>query len=283
MTTLSEMMNHLRNRFAVAGIEDPMAEARILVGGLLGLGRTDFITRSEVQIDLDDEARILDAAGRRTRGEPPYRILGHRCFRGLDLRLSKGTLEPRPDTEILVQAVLDAIGGRRDDALEILDLGTGTGAIGLALLAELPKARAVGVDLSEDALATAVDNAAAYGLSDRFSPRLSDWFDRVAGTYDVIVSNPPYIRSEVIASLDREVREHDPLLALDGGDDGLDAYRKIAAAAAHFLKADGIVAVETGFDQRQPVEDIFTAKGFSLAAAHRDYGGNDRAQLFRLL
>lgn len=282
MTTLSEMMSHIRDRLVMAGIEDPAAEARILVGGLLGLDRTAFITKGDLDIGASDEARIDDAVGRRVRGEPPYRILGHRSFFGLDLKLSKETLEPRPDTEILVEAVLDALKGREAEPLDILDLGTGTGAICLALLSRLPDARGIGADLSADALSTARENAFVNGLAGRFETRQGDWFGNISGHFDVIVSNPPYIESRVICSLDREVRDHDPHLALDGGADGLDAYRAIAGEAASFLKPNGLVAVETGFDQRQQVDDIFCENGFWQVHARKDYGGNDRVQIFRV-
>lgn len=281
MTTLAEMMAHIRNRFAVASIEDPMAEARILVGGLLGLSRTDFVIRGEQHVDLADEVRIHDAVGRRIGGEPPYRILGAREFYGLELLLSPETLEPRPDTEVLVDLVLELVGERRMEPLDILDLGTGTGAICLALLSELPMARGTGVDVAEGALATAQENARRNGLSDRFATLRSDWFEGVSGAYDLIVSNPPYIRSDVVSTLDREVREHDPLLALDGGADGLDAYRVIAAESRAHLKPGGFLAVETGFDQRVEVAQVFATAGFQEIAARKDLAGNNRAQAFR--
>lgn len=281
MTTLNDMMAHLRNHFTAASIEDPMAEARILVGGIMGLSRSDFITRGEDHIPLEDEIAIHAASGRRVRREPVYRILGRRGFHGLELKLSKGTLEPRPDTEILVDTVLDLMKGRRQEPLRILDLGTGTGAICLALLAELPNAIGTGSDLSADALATAAENADLNGLAARFTTAESRWFDNIVGTYDVIVSNPPYIKTSVIPGLDPEVREHDPVLALDGGEDGLEAYRAIAAGARSYLAGPkGIVAVETGYDQRADVEKIFADNGFSLLRAVKDYGGNDRVQAF---
>ena len=280
MTTLGAMMDEIRATLKAAGIEDPMAEARIVVGGLLGLARTDFVTKGGDFLALGDEARIREAIARRVRGEPPYRILGSRPFYGLEFKLSEGTLEPRPDTEILVDTVLAMLAARRNEKLRILDLGTGTGAICLALLSELPNASGIGTDLSPDALARAVENASLNGLADRFGTVESRWFDAVAGTYDVIVSNPPYIRTGVIPLLDREVREHDPLLALDGGEDGLEAYRAIAAGARAHLEENGLLAVETGFDQRSDVENIFRDEGFSLARAAKDYGGNDRVQVF---
>lgn len=280
MTTLGHMMAHLRNHFMTAGVEDPMAEARILVGGIMGLSRSDFITKNEDHIPLALEIEINVASGRRVHGESVYRILGRRGFHGLEFKLSKGTLEPRPDTEILVDTVLDLVKQRRDAPLRILDLGTGTGAICLALLSELPNAIGTGADLSADALATATENAILNGLATRFTAVKSRWFDNISGIYDVIVSNPPYIRSSVIPTLDRMVREHDPILALDGGEDGLDAYRDIAAGARPFLDAGGIIAVETGFDQREDVGKVFENEGFLCLKAAKDYAGNDRVQAF---
>lgn len=281
MTTLNEMMAHLRNHFMVAGVEDPMAEARILVGGIMGLSRSDFITQGEDHIPLAQEIEINAASGRRVHGEPVYRILGKRGFYGLELKITKDTLDPRPDTEVLVDLVLDLLKDRKDAALDILDLGIGTGAICLALLATLPHARGTGTDLAQGALDTAAENAKSNGLSERFAAVRSNWFDSLSGRYDVIVSNPPYIRSDIVPTLDREVREHDPLLALDGGVDGLDAYRAIAAGAGAFLKPAGIVAVETGYDQQDAVKEIFVAAGFERVAAAKDLAGNDRAQAFK--
>ncbi|MBX9458045.1 MAG: peptide chain release factor N(5)-glutamine methyltransferase [Rhizobium sp.] len=281
MTTLKEMLALVRSRLAGAGVEDPMAEARILVGGLLDLGRTDLITRGEDRVAPEDEVRIFHATDRRVAGEPPYRILGRRGFHGIELRLSRDTLEPRPDTEVLVDLVLDLVSERRNELLEILDLGTGTGAICLALLANLPLAQGTGTDLAQGALDTAKDNAALNGLSDRFGTTRSNWFEAVSGLYDVIVSNPPYIRSDIVPTLDREVREHDPLLALDGGTDGLDAYRVIARDAGRFLNPSGLVAVETGYDQKATVRAVFESAGFQEVAARADLAGHDRAQVFR--
>lgn len=281
MTTLDHMMAHLRNHFMVAGIEDPMAEARILVGGIMGLTRTDFITRAEDHIPLAQEIEINAASGRRVRGEPVYRILGKRGFYGLELKITKETLDPRPDTEVLVDLVLDLLKDRKSEPLDILDLGIGTGAICLALLANLPQARGTGTDLAQGALDTAAENAALNGLSGRFSTLRSDWFADLSGRYDVIVSNPPYISSHIVPTLDREVRDFDPLLALDGGADGLDAYRAIAKGAGTFLKSAGIIAVESGFDQKVAIRQIFETAGFEAIAAVKDLAGNDRAQAFK--
>jgi release factor glutamine methyltransferase len=282
MTTLAAAIASARAAFADAGIGDAAIEARILIGGLLGLSSTEVFTGGDRGLDAGDLARIEEAVARRLKREPVHRILGKREFYGLDFSLSEGTLEPRPDTEILVEAMLEP--ARRIAAqkgkLRILDLGTGTGAIVLALLSEIPQASGVGVDISADALATAKRNATELGLGSRFEPVLSRWFDKIEGRFDIIVSNPPYIRSEVIPELEPEVRDFDPLLALDGGQDGLDAYRAIAEAAEGFLEEGGYIGLEIGYDQKQPVTSIFEAQGYTLTQAKRDYGDNDRVLVF---
>jgi release factor glutamine methyltransferase len=227
-------------------------------------------------------AAIDEAVARRAAGEPVHRILGFREFYGLRLALSPQTLEPRPDTETLVDALLPIVKAiaAREEACRILDLGTGTGAIALALLSAEPRAVATGVDISDDALATARSNARSLGLSDRFTAIKSDWFGKVSGRYHVIASNPPYIRSVEIETLQKEVRAFDPLRALDGGADGLDAYRIIATQSAAHLEADGVIAVEIGSTQRTDVARIFEQTGFALLKTLADLAGNDRVLAF---
>lgn len=281
---LDEMMVEVRGLFRQADLDDPALEARILISGLLDLEAAALISRGRSLLCADDVARIRAAAVRRLEGEPVYRILGWREFCGLKLTLSKDTLEPRPDTEVLVEAMLPVLQGliERGRKPRILDLGTGTGAICLALLKDCPQATGTGTDISEDALATARANADMNGLGRRFETLRSDWFAAVDGRFDVIVSNPPYIPSADIPGLDREVREHDPLAALDGGADGLDPYRVIANQAAGHLAECGFVAVEFGWDQLEAVRSIFTGNGFTALRAIRDYGGRDRAMIFQL-
>ncbi len=280
--SLDQVMADVRGLFREADLDDPALEARILVSGLLDLEPAAVISRGRSSVSVDDIERIRAAARRRIGGEPVYRILGWREFYGLRLRLSKGTLEPRPDTEVLIDATLpllhEIVGCGRKPRL--LDLGTGTGAICLALLHECPEASGVGTDISEDALGTAKANAELNGLGSRFEARQSDWFSQVRGRFDIIVSNPPYIPSADIAGLDREVREHDPLAALDGGADGLDPYRIIANQADQYLAEDGFIGVEFGWDQLAAVQSIFEAAGFAVHQAVRDYGGRDRALIF---
>ncbi|MDO6964801.1 peptide chain release factor N(5)-glutamine methyltransferase [Rhizobium alvei] len=278
--TVGAVLVSVRDALRKGGIEDPAAEARILVGGLLGLDRTGLLTRDGDFLSEEDEERIKAAVDRRLQGEPPHRILGMRSFFGLDLTLNPHTLEPRPDTEILVETVLDILAERRKEPLSVLDLGTGTGAICLALLSTLPAARGTGVDLAAGALDAARRNAVTNGLGDRFETVESNWFDHVSGRFDVIVSNPPYIATAIIASLDREVREHDPLLALDGGPDGLDAYRILATDAAEHLAPGGLLAVEIGYDQNAAVKALFEKNGWIFRVERKDFGGNDRVLVF---
>ncbi|WP_310231017.1 peptide chain release factor N(5)-glutamine methyltransferase [Rhizobium miluonense] len=280
--TISGLLQEVRSRFAEADLDDPATEARILVGGLLRLSATGLVTRGSEPVSEDDAATVRAAIARRLNHEPVHRILGEREFYGLSLRLSPATLEPRPDTEILVDTMLPHI--RRLESkignIHVLDIGTGTGAICLALLHESPQATGVGSDISSEALETARGNAERNGLAERFMTAHGSWFDAIHECFHLIVSNPPYIASNVISTLAPEVKDFDPPAALDGGLDGLDAYRAIAKDAARFLHPDGMIGVEIGYDQRETVTSIFEGAGFSLVEAVRDYGQNDRVLVF---
>lgn len=279
---LGAVLDEARTCLRRAGIDDAAAEARLLVGSAASLSAIELVAGSDLPVPMRTVLKIRSMVERRAGGEPVHRILGWREFYGLRLSLSAATLEPRPDTETLVDLVLPearrAI--ERDGECAILDLGTGSGAIALALLDQVPQATAIGVDISVDALETAGANAGHNGLGGRFLTLQSDWFENVTGRYHIIVANPPYIATKVIATLDRGVRDHDPPIALDGGMDGLDAYRRIAARAGGFLCPGGVVAVETGHDQQQAVAEVFGLHGFSEIASARDLGGRDRAMMF---
>nr|WP_295985590.1 peptide chain release factor N(5)-glutamine methyltransferase [uncultured Agrobacterium sp.] len=281
--TVSAELAAARKRLQTAGVSDPFLDARLLIAEIIGFSLTDFVMKPDHPVTCEEQARIAAMVERRAGGEPVHRILGHREFHGLDLLLSKETLEPRPDTEVLVDTVLPALkqAVSQKGSARVLDLGTGTGAICLALLKECPGATGIGSDISADALETAAKNASRNGLETRFEIRQSDWFEKISGRFDIIVSNPPYIRRDIVTTLDREVRHHDPMAALDGGQDGLAPYRLIAADAGRFLVENGIVGVEIGFDQRLDVSAIFASHGFSLLDAVKDYGGNDRVLIFR--
>ncbi len=283
MMTVAAVLAQARSRFSDAGLGDAAIEARLLIGGLLRLSPTEIFTGGDRVLTGDEVATIEAAIERRLHREPVHRILGSREFFGMDLLISRETLEPRPDTEVLVEAIVPQLQHivEAKGSARILDLGTGTGAIVLALLKANAGATGIGTDISDDALATAQRNAERQGVGDRFSAVRSHWFDAITGRFDIIVSNPPYIRSDVIPDLDPEVREFDPLAALDGGPDGLAPYRDIATDAARFLEPGGWVGLEIGFDQKTAVTDIFVAAGFILAQARRDYGGNDRVLVFK--
>ncbi len=247
-----------------------------------GKTRLDLISAPEQLVDSAVIETLSDALDRREKGEPVHRIMGVREFFGLPFRLSAATLEPRPDTEVLVELVIPALEALavQKNTLELLDMGTGTGAIIISLLHRFERAHGIGLDMAEGALAMARINAVANGVGDRFAALKSDWFENVSGRFHLIVSNPPYIPHEDIAGLSREVREHDPLAALDGGSDGLNFYRALAQKAADHLYKQGMVAVEIGAGQFQDVEALFESAGFSLAGHASDLGGHRRAMLF---
>lgn len=281
-STVAGLLQEVRARFAEADLDDPATEARILVGGLLHLSSTELLTRGSEGVLPEDVMVARGAIGRRLNHEPVHRILGEREFYGLSLRLSPATLEPRPDTEILVDTMLPHVRRLESESgnVHILDLGTGTGAICLALLHECPQATGVGSDISGEALEIARGNAERNGLAPRFITAQGSWFDAIHERFHVIVSNPPYIASNVISTLAPEVKDFDPPAALDGGLDGLDAYRAIAKDAARFLHRNGIIGVEIGYDQRETVTSVFEGAGLSLVEAVRDYGQNDRVLVF---
>jgi release factor glutamine methyltransferase len=276
----------LAARFKSAGIDSADLDARILVGSALGLDLTGTIAAAKRILSADEAARLEDFARRRFAGEPVARILGLKEFWGLPLRLSPATLVPRPDTETVVEAAMEMLRAESSTGLplRIADLGTGSGAILLALLSELPGAFGVGTDISEAALQTARDNARQLGLASRAGFVACDYAAALSGPFDLMVSNPPYIRSADIASLGVEVRDHDPRRALDGGFDGLDAYRLIAPEAARLLKPGAALVLEVGHDQSGEVEGLISAAGLIPADAPKtDLAGIRRAVLGRKL
>lgn len=271
-----------RRQLRDAALETPDLDARLLIEWATGATRLDLISAPDRQIDAERVETLRAALERRAKGEPVHRIIGVREFYGLSFRLSAETLEPRPDTEALVELVIPRLEAliEKHGVAELLDMGTGTGAIVISLLHRFETLHGIGLDVSEGALATARINAANNGVSERFAALRSDWFVNISGRFHMIVSNPPYIPHEDIAGLSREVREHDPLAALDGGQDGLNFYRALAERAVEYLYDDGMVAVEIGAGQFQDVKALFEQAGFELAGDARDLGGHRRAMLF---
>ena len=278
--TVEAARRALTAQFKTAAIDSAELDARILTGHALGLDLTGLISAAQRQLTSDESACLEDFARRRLAGEPVARILGQKEFWGLPLQLSPATLVPRPDTETVVELALQLLraGGELDRSLRIADLGTGSGAILLALLSELPAAMGFGTDISEEALQTAAANAARAGLSDRATFIACDYASGLAGLFDLIVSNPPYIRSSDIAGLAAEVANHDPLAALDGGADGLDAYRTLIPQAARLLAPGALLVVEAGQGQSGLIEALMTAAGLTPATAPKaDLAGIPRA------
>ena len=284
--TIEAARRALAARFNAERLDSAELDARMLVGAVLNLDLTGLIAAAARRITAAEAAGVEDFARRRVSGEPVARILGHKEFWGLKLRLSPETLVPRPDTETVVElalAMLRAapVSGSR---LHIADIGTGSGAILLALLHELREAFGIGTDVSIAALRTARRNAANLELAERTAFVACDYAAALSGRFDLIVSNPPYVRSSDIADLANEVRDHDPHRALDGGADGLNAYRALIPQAARLLGPGGALVVEAGRGQSSDIEGLMTAAGLTLAGAPRaDLAGILRAVAARKL
>jgi release factor glutamine methyltransferase len=276
--TVETARRALAARFKAAAIDSAELDARLLVGAALWLDLTGIITAASRVLSADESTRLKTFATRRLNGEPVARILGHKEFWGLPLKLSAATLVPRPDTETVVERALEIMRASGGRALRIADIGTGTGAILLALLHELPEAFGVGTDISVAALQTARENAADLGLAPRAAFVACSYASALATGFDLVVSNPPYIHSADIAGLTTEVRDHDPHAALDGGADGLDAYRALIPQATDSLVPGGALIVEAGQGQSGPIEALMTQAGLTTREdAKTDLAGIPRA------
>ena len=255
------------------GFETAALDAKLLTQHGLGLNALELATRENQIVDPTGAERVAALLQRRMTGESVARIIGEREFYGLAFGLNAATLEPRPDTELLVDLAL----GMMPANGRLLDLGTGTGCIPIAMLAHMDGISAVAVDLSPKAVEAARDNAKRHGVADRLTLLEGSWFAPVPPQrFDIIVSNPPYITSAVVETLAPEVKDFDPRLALDGGPDGLAPYRVIAAQADAWLSAGGRILVEIGHDQGAAVSGLFLEAGFEDVSVHRDLAGLDR-------
>ena len=256
-------------------MESPTIDARLLLEAAAPVSRADILADPHRVLDADAEARLEAFVERRGRREPVSLILGRKGFWKLMLGVSSGVLTPRPETETILDIVLPLY--PPEQAFTVLDLGVGSGAIVLSILAERPRATGLGIDVSEEALAVARDNAAQLGLAGRLALLRGDWTAGLeAESFDLVVSNPPYIATAEIETLAPEVREHDPRLALDGGPDGLDAYRRLAPEILRVLRAGGRFAVEIGASQAEAVEALFAAAGAAEIVVHKDLAMRDR-------
>jgi release factor glutamine methyltransferase len=277
--TIATGRQALKKLLAQAGIDSAEADARLLIAHALDIERTTVLTHGE-RILTPDEIKKIDAlAARRLKREPVARIIGAKEFWSLALEIDPSVLVPRPETETVVELVLDAVvnDALRMESLRILDIGTGSGALLLALLKELEHAAGTGTDISEGALQVARANAERLGLAPRCRFVNCDMAAGLQGPFDLIVSNPPYIAHDDIAGLEPEVRDYDPALALDGGPDGLDCYRAIAAEARRLLAPGGRLVVELGLGQEGAVRGLFSEAGLTAGEARQDLAGIPRA------
>lgn len=276
--SVSEALQLVGQAFRSAGIEDADVDARVLVGHALYLDRARLIAQSDRVLEAREVNAISGLAARRLKREPVSRILGKKEFWSLGLAVTSAVLVPRPETETVIEGALDYVvrNGLRMEKLRILDIGTGSGALLIALLKELPNATGIGTDISRPALQTAQTNMAQCGFEARSTLVACDMAAGVQGPFDLVVSNPPYIVRGEIGALAPEVRDYDPIVALDGGDDGLTAYRSIAADAKRLLASGGRLFVELGAGQEPSVRTLFTSAGLTVGIARKDLAGTPR-------
>ena len=270
----------MRGRFAQAGIDTPDLDARMILEQRIDLSLSDIIARPHHILSEAHAAQIQKDTQERLSGKPVSRIFGEREFWGRAFKISSETLDPRPDSETLIEAVIDVCGER--SPRHILDLGTGSGCLLIALLAEYKDAQGVGIDLSADAVRTAQSNAEALGVADRAQFLQGSWYKpleaatNIPKSFDLVISNPPYITNQIIPTLSEEVQKYDPILALDGGDDGLQAYKEILLGLQKCVSKSAGIFLEIGFDQKSSVSRLSDESGFFVARAFSDLGGRDR-------
>jgi len=270
--TLGSLLGEVASMLSQAGFTEPRRAARRLVASTLDLTPAELLSHSEQVLDEQHTGRVRRALDRMAEHEPLSRIVGRREFWGLEFTLCGDTLDPRPETETVVEAVLRRVLDR-DAPLRFLDLGTGTGCILLALLSEFPAATGFGVDIAPGAVMTGLGNAAALGLGERAHFLVGDWGTAMSGKFDVIASNPPYIASAALADLPPEVALYDPCLALDGGADGLGAYRALVVDLARLLQPGAVLVIEVGFSQAPAVAAMLRASGMAIEGCERDLAG----------
>ena len=273
--TIGRLLAAAATRLAAAGIAEPRHEARLILALALGIEPATVLGWPERPVEPKLAASADALVARRARGEPVSRLRGKREFWSLDFALSPDTLDPRPDSETLVAAALADIPDRTA-VLRVVDFGTGTGCLLLALLSELPKATGIGIDIAPGAVAVAESNAMALGLAGRAEFRIGSWDIRIDGPADVILANPPYIPSSEIGRLPVKVLAFDPRVALDGGLDGLSAYRALGAAIRGLLGPAGKAYIEIGAGQGLQVARVLGETGLTVTAEHCDLGGIER-------
>lgn len=275
--TLAQALDHAANVLAASGVDDASRDAAVLLASAAGLSRAAIIAGQNELLPSLALERFWSYVERRCQREPVGCILGRRDFWKDEFEVSPDVLEPRPDSETLIEAVLAHSRHRSGDPIKILDLGVGSGALLASLLREFPHAWGLGVDASPAACTVARRNIERLGLAARAEIKQLNWENLDHSTWDIVVSNPPYIASSSLDHLEPEVRNWDPTMALDGGDDGLDAYRSLARVLPHLVASSGFSVLEIGFDQAATVPKILQKAGLEIREIRRDLGGNPRA------
>lgn len=277
---ITTTQSDIAKQFKQAGIETAVLDARLLVMHVLGFSLEELLMRRHDEFPTELKEKLGLLVQKRLQGMPIAKIIGVKEFWGLSFKTTQDTLDPRPDSETLIEAVLENFSDRTKP-YRLLDLGTGTGCLLISLLHELPNATGIGIDQSPKALAVAEKNATDLGVIERSTWIESNWFSAVKGQFDIIISNPPYIPSSDIETLSRDVKQYDPLSALDGGEDGVAPYRHLAEHIMPFLREKGIVALEYGQGQSEKVSAIFNKKTPLKPFIYKDLAGIDRCTIFK--
>lgn len=282
LKSVRELIQVTADWFGVRGLESPRLNAERLLGDVLGLTRLELYLHHDRPLTPDETGRFRDLVRRRGSGEPLQTLIGETEFYSRTFKVEAGVFIPRPETEVLVERAVGLLTGGTSSLLapQAVEIGCGTGIIGVTLAAEIPRLRVWASDVNRQAVALTSVNARRLGVGARVEALDGRGFgplpDHLRGGVHLLASNPPYIPTDVVPTLDREVAEHDPAAALDGGRDGLDVYRMLAAEAGTWLAPDGVVVLEIGYDQGTSVPELFRAAGFGDVAVHPDYNGQPR-------
>ena len=276
---LKEIQRKLCNNFSIFGIETPELDARIILKEVLSLDDKDLILKESLDIPNELIEKIIAIESRRLNGEPISKIFKKRDFYNSTFLISNDVLDPRPETELIVEIANNYID--KNEVKNILDLGTGSGCILLSILKENKMINGLGIDLSKDAISIAKQNSKKLNLETQSNFLISNWMSSVNYKYDLVVSNPPYIASEDIKKLSKSVKIYDPILSLDGGDDGLNSYRLIASDLKRVVSKHALVIIEIGYNQSLQVIEIFKKNNFKLMKKYNDINGLDRVLTFQ--
>ena len=276
---LKEIQRKLCNNFSTIGIETPELDARIILKEVLSLNDKDLILKESFDIPEEVIEKIIKIESRRLNGEPISKIFKKRDFYNSTFVISHDVLDPRPETELIVEIANNYI--NKNEVKNVLDLGTGSGCILLSILKENRMINGLGIDLSKEAISIAKQNSKKLNLETQSNFLISNWMSSVNYKYDLVVSNPPYIASEDIKKLSKSVKIYDPILSLDGGDDGLNSYRLIASDLKRIISMNALIIIEIGYNQSIQVIDIFKKNDFKLIKKYNDINGLDRVLTFQ--